>query len=369
MKTKKILILGTLDGFANSVRPHEQKTYVEKEGHEVEIINTFSLWNLMPRQSNKFSSFIYSFINSVCNRILLLISYVPFLHSLFFYTIFTAQMRARGLFLADLVNRMQFDLVICTFSLDSLCLLHIDKSKGKLLYDCPAPLSFELYYGGDLSLAQFNKFKHLETRVYKRVDYLCFQWQTYTEFIKKEQYDGPNIFIMNYGCMVKKPHMLATHQEAAKIVFIGFLKGYWVNLPLLSELCKLYPHLDVYGGPPPDPKWEINYKGYAPSTDVLKEYQFGLITFTDDDLRKHGFSSKHLEYISYGLPVLTPAWRKGPLLAKSSIYYTKENFLEQISFYSRAKEWHIAHSNSLENANELSWNNALRPLSTIIENL
>ena len=101
---------------------------------------------------------------------------------------------------------------------------------------------------------------------------------------------------------------------------MGYLKGYWNNIPLLARLSQKY-EIDVYGGPKPPKKYGLNYRGYTPNTDILAEYQFGLITITDDPLRRSSFSSKHLEYMNYGLPVLTPDWRKDPNLDDFSIYY------------------------------------------------
>jgi hypothetical protein len=45
---------------------------------------------------------------------------------------------------------------------------------------------------------------------------------------------------------------------------------------------------------------------------VLLSYQAGLITCTRDELRRDGFSAKHLQYLAHGLPVLAPEWRRHP---------------------------------------------------------
>lgn len=176
----------------------------------------------------------------------------------------------------------------------------------------------------------------------------------------KNKYDGDNFLNLSYGVSPKK--MVAKFAPKPKIIFLGYLGGYWVNLPLLSQLCQLYPSLDVYGGPPPPAHLKINYKGYAPSLDVIAEYQFGLVTISDDDLRKCSFSSKHLEYISYGLPVLTPAWRPDSVLESSSIYYTSGNFLQQLEHYGTKLNWQSKHVAALKSAEKLSWDNALKPL-------
>ena len=149
---------------------------------------------------------------------------------------------------------------------------------------------------------------------------------------------------------------------------MGLLNGYWVNLPLLSELCKRYPNIDVYGGPEPPKHYGINYKGYAPSKDVIAEYQFGLVTISDDPLRKSSFSSKHLEYLSYGLPVLTPSWRQDSLLEGGSIYYNDSDSLgEEIHEYLNADEWIKKSNMSLAIAKKMSWDNALVGLDAVLK--
>ncbi len=63
----------------------------------------------------------------------------------------------------------------------------------------------------------------------------------------------------------------------------------------------------------------------------MAEYQIGLVTISDDPLRRLSFSSKQLEYYSYGLPVLVPAWRTDPVLAPGTVAYTEETFLDQVA--------------------------------------
>jgi hypothetical protein len=150
-----------------------------------------------------------------------------------------------------------------------------------------------------------------------------------------------------------------------KIVYLGKLDGYWINLPLLSKLSKIYP-IDVYGSPAPDPKYELNYKGYATS-DILSQYQFGLITITDDKLRREGFSAKHLDYLSYGLPVLIPEWRANAKNLKGTVLFNEDNFLSCIRYYAQKEQWDILHTEALQQAKELRWENTLKALDNILE--
>ena len=102
--------------------------------------------------------------------------------------------------------------------------------------------------------------------------------------------------------------------------------------------------------------------------DILSNYQFGLISISKDRLRTEGFSAKHIDYLSYGLPVLTPEWRRDPLLESTSIYYNEDNFVQVINNYSQENEWKQMSEKGYESAKQMKWENVLKPLDTIINN-
>lgn len=121
----------------------------------------------------------------------------------------------------------------------------------------------------------------------------------------------------------------------------------------------------MYGAPAPPKKYGINYKGYA-HPDVLSKYQFGLVTITKDRLRRWGFSAKHLEYLSYGLPVLVADWRKNLHLLKGSIPYNEKDFLGKIKKYSDKKEWQKMSDLAYKQSKKYSWDGVLEPLGKIL---
>jgi hypothetical protein len=152
------------------------------------------------------------------------------------------------------------------------------------------------------------------------------------------------------------------------VIYLGSLSSQYINLPLLSRLTKLYPHIDVYGGPPPDPALELNYRGWAPPT-ILGEYQFGLITCTKDELRRDGFSAKHLDYIAYGLPVLVPAWRRHLDLLRGSLPYEEETFVSLIEELSTEERWQQASDEAYRQAEALTWDKTLSPLQAFLSEI
>jgi hypothetical protein len=149
------------------------------------------------------------------------------------------------------------------------------------------------------------------------------------------------------------------------VVYIGSLSSQYINLPLLSRLSALYPHIDVYGGPPPDPALGLNYLGWAPPS-ILRDYQLGLITCTKDEIRRDGFSAKHLDYISFGLPVLVPAWRRHMDLLRGSVPYDEESFVSLIERLSVEQEWQRVSDEAYAQAEQLTWDKTLRPLESLL---
>ena len=157
----------------------------------------------------------------------------------------------------------------------------------------------------------------------------------------------------------------AAFASPPRVAYIGSLSSRFIDLPLLGRLSALYPHIDVYGGPPPDPALGINYRGWAPPT-VLRDYQLGLITCTKDEIRRDGFSAKHLDYISYGLPVLVPAWRRHLDLLRGSVTYEEETFVARIEALSDETAWRAQSEEAYAQAERLTWDKTLSPLLELL---
>ena len=86
-------------------------------------------------------------------------------------------------------------------------------------------------------------------------------------------------------------------------------------------------------------------------------------------MRRSSFSSKHLEYISYGLPVLTPEWRSDTILDPSSIFYSEDHFLEAVNVLNDPSTWEELSRTSLQIASKLSWDRALEPIIRAVNEL
>lgn len=362
-KSKKIAILCDMGSFANSIRPLEIKKFLQANGHKVVIINNIYIYQENNNRNANHPSFLL--IQNLSNKLKKLA--VEFVDKnvngwLYFY-FFLIKLKVRSHVLLKIIKKEKFDIIICENHFQSH-VVNKDLKVGTIL-DLDVPYIDELFYTGKINMEQKFRLNSIFKKIYEKSDYVNFQWYKYTDYVKENIYNGNNITEVNFGCQPKPHSKKAKYNIKPRIICLGYLGGQWVNLPLLSRLSKLYP-IDVYGGPAPDKKWGLNYKGYAPDTDVLKGYQFGLITITKDKLRKSSFSSKHLEYLSYGLPVLTPDWRKDRLLEKVSIYFNEKTFLNVIKKYSGRRKWQGMSNACYKQAQQWRWENVLKPLTDII---
>ncbi len=211
-----------------------------------------------------------------------------------------------------------------------------------------------------------RNYRDIELEICKSSDYVIFPWETTENYVRKNIYDGDNFLTLRYGCHPQDK--TAAHFFPASITSVGGLGAYWSNLTLLSYLTRLSPYaIDVYGNPPPDKKYKLNYKGFAPSLAILYKYQFGLNTISTDPFRQNHFSSRILTYLSYGLPVLSPDWMQLSHQLKGCIPYNENNFIDLVNKFSDKTLWDKLSKEAHSQACELDWKNTLKPLETLIQ--
>ncbi len=268
-------------------------------------------------------------------------------------------MRARGKFLALELRDSAPDVLICESALDQAVMLH--RVATKQVLDLPSPFGDELLFAKKLSPLSHGYVRALEEQCLAAGDRVSFHWHTYEEYVRSAYRADARWLQCWYGVTQKTER--AKFSARPRVVFLGSLLEAWVNLPLLERLSERLPGIDIWGGPRPQKSPAIRYLGYAPSLDILAGYTIGLVTISDDPLRRLSFSSKQLEYFSYGLPVLAPAWRADPLLAPATLPYTEENFLDQVTRLTERTIWEEMSAKALELASELSWESALAPLT------
>ncbi len=365
MKIIKVGILCELDGFANSIRPMKIKKLLEREGYKVELIETGRTLDLLRYKSISDNPTRIKRINvKRTSKSIIKKRFSEFKKELY-PKVLGIELKLRAKLIKRIIKYKDLDILICENGRDYFIIN--EKLSCLKILDLPAPFIDELFYAGNMSKKRLFRLREIEKRIYSNADLFSLHWHTYADYVKKNIYNGNNFIELNWGCDLKPKDKLAKFSNKPKIICLGGLGGYWVSLQLLSKLSKIYD-IDVYGGPKPDKKWGLNYKGYAPNLDILSNYQFGLITITKDKLRKSSFSSKHLEYLSYGLPVLTPEWRKDSILDDVSIHYNEDNFLKKVKEFSKKDKWEKMSKKCYEKAKELNWEDNLKPLVNIINN-
>lgn len=350
----RVLIVCQLDGYANGVRPLEIERFLRAHGHDVRLLNTYFL-----SKTSGPLGFAHLAVGAAWRYLL---RHWKFARRRLSYHVLVADYRLRRRILSSAVTLDDFDLVICETPFDA-GLLTVPTS-ARTLYDCPTPWADEMYFEGRLSDRQRRNLRRLETRIFTSVDHLAFHWESYARYVV-EHYgiDGKNIVTLNWGCIPSSKR--AGFRRPPRIVYLGSLAQRAIDLPLLARLTNLYPHIDVYGGPPPDPSLGLNYLGYAPPS-VLEQYQLGIITSTRDELRLYGFSAKHPQYLAFGLPVLVPASRRYLHLLRGSVPYEEETFLGVIDSLSNEEQWRRTSDEAYAQAQELAWHKTLRPLETLL---
>lgn len=367
---KRVLIVSMLDGFANSVRGPEIERFLRQRGHDVRLVDTYSLSRA---SSNRPSLAGYLPRPGLRRGALYLIEAASLLftrrwefgrlHLSYYFLL--ADCRVRGSLLASLLPLDEFDLVICETPHDAELLKA--PTSAHTFYDCPTPWADELYSDQRLTERQHARLRRRETALFESVDHLAFHWESYARYaVEHYGISGRNLVTLNWGC--KPAARRAQFSTPPRIVYLGSLGGRSLDLPLLSRLSKMYPRIDVYGGPPPDPALGLNYLGYAPPS-VLQQYQLGLVTSKENEIRVYGFSAKHPQYLAYGLPVLTPAARRYMELLRGSVPYEEETFLAVVDALSDEEEWRRMSDEAYAQAQRLAWDETLRPLEAVLDEL
>lgn len=365
----RVLILAQLDGFSNSVKPLAVERFLRERGHDVHLVDT----NCLARASSKAGSLgrklpgslrpvrLTLYANDVASKVLT--RRWAFGRRHLSYYVLLADHRLRRRILADRLELDDYDLVICETPYDAGVLT--TGTSAETLYDCPSPWADELFYESRLTDRQHRRFRGWERRLLEDMEHLSFGWESYGRYVR-EHYgiSGRNFLQLNWGCTPSAER--SRFADPPRVAYLGSLSSRFIDLPLLARLSRRYPYIDVYGGPPPDPALGLNYRGHA-SPDVLRQYQFGLITCTRDLLRREGFSAKHLHYLAYGLPVLVPEWRRHLDLLRGSVPYTEESFASVIDGLNDEDRWQRVSDEAYEQAQRLDWNRTLQPLERLLD--
>ncbi|MET9734068.1 hypothetical protein ABZZ79_26470 [Streptomyces sp. NPDC006458] len=367
-ETRRVLVICQLDAYANGVKPFEIRRFLQERGHEAHLVDTYGL-SRSPRGPGPLAGRLPApsprkaalYATEAASALLTRKWGFGRRHLSYYFLVAEHRLR-RGILKRELPMD-DYDLVICETVYDAGVLA--DVTTARTLYDAPAPWADEVYFDGRLSERQHQKLRRLETGIFEGVDHLALHWESYAHYaVERYGISGRNLMPLNFGCSPSEKR--AEFADPPRIAYLGNVSAGFNDPALLARLSAQYPHIDVYGGPPPDSRLGLRYRGYAPSLDVLKEYQLGLVTCTKDPLRRDGFSSKHVHYLAHGLPVLVPTWRRRLDLLRGSLPYTEESFRSVVDAMRDKDRWQAASDEAYAQATRLSWNETLRPLERLV---
>jgi hypothetical protein len=326
------------------VRAEAYKTYLLSKGHNVDLLKVDEIW----------SSRLFYFYQRTR-------AYLQGRES--------RLMRKIADKLESVIKKENYRVVICVESLFSYVLTR--NLPCLKIFSWESMLAEELFYDpsvkNESSKNRIRVLSDMEVEICQSSDYVVFPWETTERFVRKNICSGSNFITIRYGCSPKtKP---VSYSSPSSIVSVGNVKAYWANKELLSYLTSISPvKIDVFSQFRPERKYKLNYRGFAPSLNILQNYQFGLNTVTKDPFRRNHFSSRPLGYIAYGLPVLSPDWMQFSHDIEGSLPYNEENFTDLVKKYSEKDHWELLSKNALEQAKRLDWKITLEPLERIISN-
>jgi hypothetical protein len=364
------MVVCQLDGFANGIKPVELSRFLRARGHEVRLVDTYRLSRASsdpesPRSRLPRPRPLHCALYAA-EAVARLTRGVGPVHRRLSYYLLLADFRLRRRILRSTLPLDGVDLLVCETPHDAGVLLDagLEAGAARTLYDCPTPWADELFFEGRLTPHQHARLRRMETGLFEAVDHLAFHWESYAGYARAHyRISGDNVLTLNWGCTPVAER--ARHAAPPRIAYLGSLSSRFVDLPLLARLSRAYPHIDVYGGPPPDRSLGLRYRGYA-AESVLRQYQFGLVTCTNDPLRRDGFSAKHLQYLAHGLPVLVPAWRRSARELAGSLPYEEDTFTAVVAAHSEQRAWRQASDDAYEQARRLTWETTLRPLESLL---
>lgn len=336
----KIAIVGTTASSGGNVRIHAYKRFLESKNHNVDLINvTDGLFSK--------ASFSYYRLKSQMNGQ---------------KTILMKEIARRA---ENKIRKRKYEAIIGVESLFSYVLTK--KFDCLKLFSWEAMGADECYFANSKfsNMDCVKAFREMEVEICRHSDYVIFPWATTENYVRNNIFDADNFLTVKFGCYPKtKP---VSHFFPCSIVSFGGLGGYWANAQLIADLKNKSPyHIDVYGFSKPPRKYRLNYKGFAPSLDVLYNYQFGLNTVSKDPFRRKHFSSRILTYLAYGLPVLSPDWMQLSHELKGCLPYNENNFVDLVDKYSEKNSWEKLSQEAHKQALGLDWNTTLKPLEKII---
>lgn len=273
-------------------------------------------------------------------------------------------MRKMADLLEKRINGSHYDVVI---GVETVWSYVLTRDLGCLkIFSCESLEADELYFSKKFTdLDRVHSVRGVELEILKKSDYVIFPWKTTENYVRRYIWNGSNFVTIKYGCHPQSK--TASYFFPISIVSLGNIGWYWSNRELMSYLTRISPYvIDCYGAYKPPKKYGINYKGFAKSTEIVLNYQFGLNTVSKDKFRCNHHASRIMTYLAFGLPVLSPDWLQFSHELKGVLPFNEENFLNIVEDNSDRDRWERLSKEAHEQARELDWNTVLQPLEKLV---
>lgn len=285
--------------------------------------------------------------------------------------------------LDKIVKRESFDAILAGTSLIGWVALRVaEETSIPCVIDVHGLAGVELKGVGD---KYWYLAESLEREAFRKCDHLLVVSDSMKKFItSRYNIDSSKVTVVYNGADVLSSS--AEYDFPLKVIYAGGFK-YWENVESYLEVAKSADRrsFEFYlAGPPARQVLSqikvggipIKYLGYLPRDKVLKlmaKMQIGIAPSTRDLARITAFPIKVLDYMSCGLPVITPRvgeW--GDLVKKEDCGVALESddieeYLKALGFLSKRDVWLRKSANALRIIKtEFGWDKVLLPLKNVL---
>jgi hypothetical protein len=270
----------------------------------------------------------------------------------------------------DLVPRIQagrYQAVIGRLQPVAYAMTRLDRSALRI-FDCANIGFFEAYHGWNADLAELEREYAKEMEIYHAADYVLMPHQLLADFFSQYVLDSPKVKTVRLGCYPAA--RTASYSASPRLVYAGSY-SYIQDPYLLSLLTAASPYpIECYGHRNPNFSFlpaRLEYRGFGDAIDFLADYQCGVITVSQDRLRRHSPSTKFAYYFAYGLPVLFPEWMEEGHSYAAAVPFSEATFASQARrVCSDRGAWQTLSEAAGAAAKELTWDHVLQPLDDIV---
>lgn len=226
----------------------------------------------------------------------------------------------------------------------------------------------ERYHGWAPDLSEVEADYSKEIEICKAADHIFVHHPIMVGFFRHHVFDDPKVTSIRMGCY--PAHRFAQYSSSPRLVYAG--SYHYIQDPyLLSLLTRQSPYpIDCYGQKDPNFSFlpaSLNYCGFRDDTEFLADYQCGVITISQDRLRRHSPSTKFAYYFAHGLPVLFPEWMEEGHTYEAAVPYSETTFADQARrVCDHERNWSRLSAVARAAAKELTWDRILQPVDDLI---